>query len=73
MLEEQRKFRFRTLILKMEGYYLVPDRGIKRVLGENKNEQIRCLFIEKGIGASSWPGPTVHLPDDLPYSEASPP
>lgn len=65
MLEEQRKFGFRTLILRMDCNYLVSERGIKRVLGENKNEQTRCLFIDKRIGTSARPGPTVPLLDDL--------
>lgn len=44
----------------------VSEKWMKRALNENKNEQICCLFIEKGIGASSWLGSMFCVKDDLP-------
>lgn len=45
---------------------MVSERGIKRALNEKKNEYICCLFIEEGIGTSSWLESTFCIPADLP-------
>lgn len=61
-----RKFRLETLALRIEWHYMVSEKWTKRALNENENEQIYCLFIEKGIGALSWLGSMSSVTEDLP-------